>query len=82
MPLQRAQPGEGAGDDAHPEMAASIPRTGMPGVVVTVIDELDCGIRQGLRELRADPLQAVGARGAGGGVHWLSVGIFEASQKP
>ena len=66
----------------HAKMSAAVPRTGMAGVAVTVVDQLDCSAWQGCGELRADPLQAAGARSAGGGVHWLSVGIFEASQKP
>jgi hypothetical protein len=36
--LQRAQPGERAGDDPRTEMSASVPRAGMACVAVTVVD--------------------------------------------
>ena len=39
MTLQRAQAFEIGGHHAHAEMSPPVPRTGMPGVQMTVVDE-------------------------------------------
>jgi len=76
MALQRAQAGEGAGDDMHAKMSAAIPSTRMVGVTVAVVDQFDCSAGQRCCELRPDPLDAAG------GVHLLSTCCaFDASQK-
>lgn len=93
VPLQCAQPLEFAGDDADAKVASAVARSGVPGVQMAVVDQLDDLRVQGVAKLGADAFGSVHLSDLVMFSSWLStlggqpafgesLGIFDASQAP